>query len=310
VGVARKKIKKLFGLDYTTALITATVVLLMVSLSIALTGSVQRIFYDKDDFKKPLKITNLTYCNGEKLDLTVPHSDTSVPLVIYVHGGGWQYGSKVGGSLALASPLVRHGFAVASINYRLSGKRQFPAQVQDVFCAVRYLRANATQYNLNKERVGIIGLSAGANLSILAANASDQPSFTAGAYQEQSSRVQAAVGVSGIYDLTDPGLNKSTKSNIQKLTGGDAALRAQASPQHFVSADDAKQLLIYGANDKQVSNSQTFNYTGAALKAGINVESLKVGNADHNLNPYLRLSTNPNRGQVIDEITTFFAKNL
>ena len=93
------------------------------------------------------------------LDVFTPKSDTPTPLVIWVHGGGWQQGSKNGGNPAMA--LLEKGYAVAAINYRLSQHAVFPAQIEDCKAAVRFLRANAKKFNLNPDAFGAWGSSAG-----------------------------------------------------------------------------------------------------------------------------------------------------
>src|SRR5262249_3763894 len=107
---------------------------------------------------------NLEYVKGgherQRLDLYVPaKADAPVPVIVWIHGGAWLGGSKAGGGPALA--FVGKGYAVASINYRLSQHAVFPAQIEDCKAAIRWLRANAKRYNLNPERIGVWGASAG-----------------------------------------------------------------------------------------------------------------------------------------------------
>ena len=90
-----------------------------------------------------------------KLDLYIPKSDAPLPLVVWVHGGAWEMGSKYGGGPSL--DLIRKGFAVASINYRLSFQARFPAQIEDCQAAVRWLRGNAKEYNLDPDHFGAWG---------------------------------------------------------------------------------------------------------------------------------------------------------
>jgi acetyl esterase/lipase len=106
--------------------------------------------------------------SAEVLDVWLPSGAAQpYPLVIFVHGGGFSSGDKrdVGPKVA---PLLQHGFAVASVNYRLSGEAHFPAAAQDVKEAVRYLRAHASAHNIDPGRFAIWGESAGANLAVLA----------------------------------------------------------------------------------------------------------------------------------------------
>ena len=106
--------------------------------------------------------------SAQKLDLYIPQGSGPFPLVIMVHGGGFMMGDKAEGmGLAGVDKLLAAGYAVASINYRLSGEAQYPAQIYDAKAAVRFLRANAATYNLNPTKFGAWGASAGGNLVAL-----------------------------------------------------------------------------------------------------------------------------------------------
>lgn len=112
---------------------------------------------------------DLAYASGssaQKLDLYIPTNGSGpFPVVIMVHGGGFMFGDKADGAgLTGVDQLLAAGYAVASINYRLSGEAQYPAQIFDAKAAVRFLRANAGKYNLNPDKFGAWGASAGGNL--------------------------------------------------------------------------------------------------------------------------------------------------
>ena len=113
---------------------------------------------------------DLTYVEGgherNRLDLYLPEkAEGRLPLIVWIHGGAWYAGSKTDPSPAMA--MVGKGYAVASINYRLSQHAVFPAQIEDCKAAIRWLRANAGKYNLDPERIGVWGLSAGGHLVAL-----------------------------------------------------------------------------------------------------------------------------------------------
>ncbi len=306
----RSNIKSRLKLDYTTALIVSVVCLALVSLAVLSVSLIEKKINEQNDHKKPLEITNLSYCNGEKLDLFVPQNLKPLPLVIYIHGGGWQYGSKVGGSVELIKPLVDNNIAVASINYRLSNSAKFPSQINDVFCAVRYLRKNAELLNIDASKIGLIGISAGAHLAALAGNAADQTAFTAGAFQDQSSAVQAVVGINGIYSLESKGLQEDTTENASKLLSGSKFTKSAASPSTYVTKDDPPHLLIYGLKDKQVLPSQSEEYLALAQSKGMTIDSLAVERAGHNLQPYFALTINPNKENITQIISNYFQKQL
>jgi acetyl esterase/lipase len=125
---------------------------------------------------------DLTYCTtgsgvALKMDLRYPQQFKSpAPLVIYVHGGAWQGGDKAQGSgMRFVPTLLERGYIIASINYRLAPEYIFPAQIEDVRCAVRHLRANAARYGLDPDRIGAIGGSAGGHLVALLGTSGDNP---------------------------------------------------------------------------------------------------------------------------------------
>ncbi len=109
---------------------------------------------------------NLTYCNSQQLDLYIPRSASTQPLPIamYVHGGGMTAGDKSDLSPVFLDALASAGYAVVSVNYRLAPASHFPAQLQDVKCAIRYLRYKATLYGLNGREIFAFGTSVGGQL--------------------------------------------------------------------------------------------------------------------------------------------------
>lgn len=309
-GTSMTKKKRFLKLDYTTALIVSTVAILLVSAGIVITSGVERKVAIQNDHKRPLQITNLSYCNGEKLDLFTYTEGPPKPVVIYIHGGGWEYGSKVGDMLDYVTPLVERGYAVASINYRLSRAAQFPAQIEDVYCAVRFLRAHALNYNLEASRIGLVGVSAGGHLAALAGNASDETTFITGAYNDQSSTVQAVVSINGLYDLEDPHLSRASKEGLRLMLEGTPFSKTAASPGTYLTSGDAPQFILYGTQDEKVPTSQSTQYFAELTKNKVNAEILEVADANHGLNPHLRLKTNPSKPQLINQIDIFLSTHL
>ncbi|GAJ13590.1 unnamed protein product, partial [marine sediment metagenome] len=124
------------------------------------------------------------------LDLYLPpKSSAPLPVIVWVHGGGWRGGSKGSGGRAL--PMLDRGFAVVDVGYRLSGEAVFPAQVEDCKAAVRWVRANAAKYGLDPDSIGAWGSSAGGHLVAFLGTAGDVREFDTKANAEYSSRVQA-----------------------------------------------------------------------------------------------------------------------
>jgi acetyl esterase/lipase len=120
---------------------------------------------------RPATLTDLAYDDAsaqQRLDLYLPAAAGPSPVVVYLHGGGWVGGDKASpDDVALIAPLVEHGFAVVSANYRFATEAHFPAQLDDARAALAWVRANATRYGLDAARLGAFGVSAGAHLAVL-----------------------------------------------------------------------------------------------------------------------------------------------
>jgi len=227
------------------------------------------------------------------LDLYCPQKASSPsPVILWIHGGGWSHGRKEQHSPAVS--FLTDGYAVASIDYRLSGEAPFPAQIEDCKAAVRWLRANAAKYNLDADRIGAWGHSAGGHLSaLLGTSAGVQELEGNGDNMSYSSRVQAVCDVSGpadllrlYYDASDGSTGKRTKatSYIDALLGGPAdqnkTKAMAASPITYVSKDDPPFLIIHGKNDSSVPASQG-ELLAAALKAAGVETTLEMTSQGH-----------------------------
>ena len=216
------------------------------------------------------------------LDLYCPQKISSpLPVVIWLHGGGWSKGRKEGQSPALG--LVEDGYAVASVDYRLTGIAPFPAQIEDCKAAVRWLRANASKYNLDPNRIGVWGFSAGGHLAaLLGTSGGVQELEGSGDNISYSSRVQAVCVVSGPGDLlqlyrdaeASTEMNPKVKPALEALFGGspeqNKAKAMAASPISYVSKDDPPFLIIQGEDDPTVPVSITKSFFAALKAAGVN----------------------------------------
>ena len=151
---------------------------------------------------------DITYCTNDgvalKMDVHYPHAMSKpAPVAVYVHGGSWSSGSK-SDSIGMTDvpELLARGYLVASVDYRYAPQWKFPAQIHDVKCAIRFLRANATRFNLDPNRIGAWGHSAGGHLVTLLGTTDTRDGFEGSReYADQSSRVQAVVDMCGRADL-------------------------------------------------------------------------------------------------------------
>ena len=230
---------------------------------------------------------------AQSLDLYLPEkADAPLPLVVWIHGGAWSAGSKDGNR---AMPLMRDGFATASVEYRFSQQAVFPAQIEDCKAAIRFLRANAAQYGLDPQHIGVWGSSAGGHLVALLGTAGDVAAWEKGGRPEVSSRVQAVCDFFGPSDLLTMGAQganhrpmpatDTAESPESKLIGGaipDNPDKAKAaSPVTYASADDPPFLIVHGDKDPLVPHAQSKELHETLQKAGVNSTLRIVEGAGH-----------------------------
>src|SRR5215469_6436011 len=163
---------------------------------------------------------NLPYCNSQRLDLYIPRAAVTrpLPVAMYVHGGGMTAGDKSNLDPVFLNALASAGYAVVSVNYRLAPQFKFPAQIEDVKCAIRYLRANAPRYGLNSGEIFAFGTSVGGQLVALAALTGSHSSFDVGPYKSAPSNLTAVADMFGPANLTQPA-SGFTSSGIQQVFG-------------------------------------------------------------------------------------------
>ena len=143
------------------------------------------------------------------LDLFVPEKKGKYPALLLIHGGGWRSGDRTM-EIPMAEQIASHGYVTATAEYRLSPEALYPAAVHDLKAAIRFLRANAKQYQIDTGKIAVSGTSAGGQLAALLGTTSGNPKFegTEG-WNDYSSAVQAVLDLDGILDFRDP--NESAK---------------------------------------------------------------------------------------------------
>ena len=175
-----------------------------------------------------------TQSEAQRLDLYVPSTGSGpYPLVVVIHGGGWTTGDKRGELPLSAVPwLLEHGYAVANVNYRLASEATFPAPLLDVKAAVRHLRGNAGQLNVDPQRVAAIGESAGAHLALLLGTTAEEPSFDDAALGNAgvSSAVEGVVDYYGPADLATSDAQRRLNRGCPAEPDPNIALLLGASP--------------------------------------------------------------------------------
>jgi acetyl esterase/lipase len=264
------------------------------------------------------KVT-VTYCNHEQARITEPPTlNGPAPAAVYVHGGSWVSGDyDTGGFIIdqIGPALAAKGFVVVSVNYRLGASRPWPAQIEDVKCAIRYLRANASALNVNPDEIGTWGHSAGGHLVSLLGTAGPSVGWDVGAYTGQSSQVEAVVdlaGPSNLLTLGNRGESGVVQDNFISLLGQvppaqlGAALQA-ASPVTYVAPGDPPFLIIHADNDPIVELNQSQVLAWDLASAGVPVHLVVVHGGGHLLD---QPGGTPDPSQITDQVVNFFVAHL
>lgn len=221
----------------------------------------------------------------QKLDIFLPpKAEGPLPLIVMIHGGGWQSGSK---EQAPAEAFARRGYVVARINYRLSQDAIFPAQIEDCKAALRWLRAHAKTYQIDPNHVAVWGSSAGGHLAALLGTSAHVKQLEGkGGNLDQLSCVQAVIDWFGPTDFLHlEGDFRHAHTAVGKLLGGaidDRKERAAlASPITHVTKDAAPFLILHGDKDPVVPFHQSEILADALKKAGVEVTLRKIEGGKH-----------------------------
>ncbi len=218
-------------------------------------------------------VPDITYATVDKaklqLDLVLPNTPGPHPVVLCFHGGAWCAGSRKeltspailpfttrdpNADLGILENLARKGYAAASVSYRLAPKHKYPAQIEDAKTAVRFLRANAKKYDLDPERVGALGFSAGGHLALLLGTTTTTDGFDGKQLPDESSKVQCVIDFFGPTDISlyseTPGLAESFIAGfLGKECLHDSSYYKRASPLEYVTKQAAPTLIIHGTFD-------------------------------------------------------------
>ncbi len=252
-----------------------------------------------------------------ELDLYLPSVDAPAPVIVYVHGGGWQRGTRRDPPPLIAADfydqIAAQGFAVAAVDYRLSGEARFPAPVEDVRTAVDWVRDHAAAYGLDAGRVFLWGDSAGGHLALLAALTGAGVQATVAWFP-----VTDLLGMPS--DLADAGgvPDRGPDSREARLLGAPASSRPglarEASPVTHASAAAPPILLLHGTEDDLVPAAQSVRLAEALEAAGAPVELELVPGATHfwkgasDVDAIIRRSIEFLRARFSPEPTLFFPR--
>ncbi|MDB6038099.1 MAG: nlhH 5 [Verrucomicrobiales bacterium] len=223
-------------------------------------------------------------------DLYLPDRKSRPPLIVWIHGGAWRGGSKNGIPLG---KLLDDGYAICSVDYRLSTEAKFPTQIHDIKAAIRFLRAHGEEWHLATAQIVVAGDSAGGHLAALVgvSNGVMELEGKVGECRNQSSDVQGVISFYGAANLTTI-LKQSTPHGLSVripaldlLLGGQPEslpeLARLASPVYHVDQHDPPLLLLHGDQDEQMPVNQSLELFGAYKKAKASVQLEIVHGAGH-----------------------------
>ena len=252
---------------------------------------------------------DIEYANVEgvslRLDAFVPDGPGSFPAVILVHGGGWSAGDKSGGRMKayiapMDDPLGRAGFAWFEINYRLAPKYHFPACIEDVEAAIRWVKAHAAEYHVDPDRIAIAGESAGGHLVDLAAARADK-----------STQVAAVVSFYGVYDMVAQVNNESPDGNAKKLFGitqlddKTTPIVRAASAAAYLKPGLPPFLLVHGDSDAKVSYQMDVEFRAKLLALGVPCDLITIKGGGHGMVSWAKVAPG-----YKDEVVAWLQKTL
>lgn len=247
-----------------------------------------------------------------KLDMAMPKDGNGpFPAIVCIHGGGWRMGNYKQHT-NMTKEFAAKGYVSVTVQYRLTTEpqAQFPAQVEDVKCAVRWLRANAEKYRIDKQKIGAVGFSAGGHLSCMLGLTTREDGLEGdGGHSGESSQVQAVANYFGPTDFTKGDWEQNVQGLLVAFLGGTLEEKREAytraSPLTYVRKDRAPAAFIFfhGTKDPLVSHTQSIRLHEALTKVGGSSQLVIMEGDGHGWGGEKMKKT-------MDQTIEFFDKNL
>ncbi|GGH85113.1 hypothetical protein GCM10007362_41780 [Saccharibacillus endophyticus] len=242
------------------------------------------------------------------MNLLLPAAERPAPLIIWIVGGAW-VSCNSARNLPQLVRFAEQGYAVAAIEYRLAHEARFPAQIEDVKSALRFLRANADKYGIDGSRVGVWGHSAGGQLAALLGVTGGSPEFETADDLQQSTRVQAVVDFSGPIDIELDFQSEFHMPVMALMLGGTIRMKPElarsTNPTHYLDGREVPPfLIVHGDADTTVPLRQSRILHDALTQADIPSEFCLLEGTGHSTAEMLT------RSDVLDKVGEFFDSHL
>jgi acetyl esterase/lipase len=202
-------------------------------------------------------------------DIAYPEMGKGLPVMLFVHGGRWTGGDRIGRLQLYVEDWAKAGYFAMTIDYRLAGTSPQPAGYQDLLTAIRWVHAHAAKYGIDENRIYLSGNSSGAHVVSLVATLGDGPYARVGGWKDARSDVRAVISIAGPYELNTLSwgnlwapLDAKTPADLEKA-------RRIASPIHQITPNTKPILIIHSDDDQSVPVQQAHDMAAALKKAGI-----------------------------------------
>lgn len=236
-----------------------------------------------------LEIKNIEYKKVDSISLQLDlyklkKLEQPAPVMIFIHGGAWKSGKR-SDYLTYLIDYAKKGYITVTVSYRLAKVAKFPAAVQDVNCAVQWIREHAGDFGIDARRIALVGGSAGGHLAMMAGYAEDEPLFNEGCNTKNSTKVKAVINLYGVADLTteESKIRKEPLNFIGGTFEEKPEMYRMASPRFFITPDDPPTLTFHGTIDLIVPVSQSDSLDSWLKKAGVSHEYHRLKGWPHTM---------------------------
>lgn len=265
-----------------------SILLLLLTFSVTFAQTASGSDWMTDAGSKYWMTPDITYQTANnhsvKLDVWYRHDvKTPSPTLVFIHGGGWVFGSKEGSVLNFL-PYMEMGWTIVNVEYRMASQSLAPAAVEDTRCALRWVFRNAKQYNFDTSKIVLTGQSAGGHLSLITGMLPAGTGLDNNCYGDEELKVAAIINWYGISDVNDLIAGKNLKNYAVMWMGSQSnasEIAKKVSPLTYVRAGLPPILTVHGDSDSVVPYSQSVRLHEALDKAKVTNKLITIKGGDH-----------------------------